>query len=288
MALKLVGNVAGKTVPTLESDGSLKLEATVGEKLELKWLADPDSVDVKEVTLLRGGEPYEVEWPTTGHSGSTSFVLVEGTHSFTCTGKEGDSTTTSTSTPLVVFVAKAADDPVTPKTPEPGVDESAVGEYDKPFAAWTFVAVLALSIVVLVAGLMIVAAIKIPNQAFIELGDNQQVYGTWSERLGSIVAVVTLVVGAIVLLLGVWMGGLETRGRLRDPKLAAEAAKAQTRAGSVDGDAIAAVLEKLRRMRATVAVIAAGALLVLCALWSMTSIASVSLDQPDPAPSATP
>jgi hypothetical protein len=150
------------------------------------------------------------------------------------------------------------------------VNEIAIGEYDARFAY----ASLAVA-----GGLALLFFIVISAAAFaIPLGSVDPSTGgpvdvPFGDRVRVVVALFGLALGGAVALLGAWLAALETRGRLR-----AVIALDPDRGDGLDAlgtdrlDALAAVLEKARRLRGAIAVIAAGAIIVVISVWTVLTL----------------
>lgn len=188
---------------------------------------------------------------------------------------------------------------VTPVTPAPAtdpLDDLKNGLFDKGFTARTGAVALLLALVVVVLTARGVAAVELPARTAV-LTDTEIPFGTFPERVAAIVAISALGLGALVLIVGAWMGLLETRGRLKlVPATTVEVPNAEhvgimdlgTPAGALKDILTSggALMDSFKGMRATAAALFCGAVVVLAALWSVTSVADNST--PTPTTTTTP
>lgn len=147
------------------------------------------------------------------------------------------------------------------------VVEAAPGHFDPTFAAVTGSAAVVVGGAIVVTTIGALTKISLPRPVS-TLMTGQVQAGTFGERIAAGLTVASLGVGALLLAVGGWLGALETRGRLT-VKVTKTAPDARERAGvasaAIGGDIVKG-MEKLTRMRAVVAVLACGTLLIFASL----------------------
>lgn len=162
--------------------------------------------------------------------------------------------------------------PGDPQHDENGSDpvrETSIGGYDKVFTYVLLAIVVVACLAVSWAVWSEIQKISLPNSA----ETDAKLFGTWAERTASIIILVALGAGIVVLLLGSWLAGLETRGRLllQVPVPGNGGSRGEV---SDSLKALAEVLEKLKTVRGSIAVLFVGAVVVGAACWAAASIAT--------------
>lgn len=168
------------------------------------------------------------------------------------------------------------------------VKETSIGDYDKFFTYITLALVaVACSAILWTVG-TVIRRISLPET----VTDDAEVFGTWSERAGSITTLLALGAGMVLLVLGAWLAALETRGRLRLRMTSGGSDKGTPRGADLSASikALAEVIEKFKTVRGSIAVLIAGTFVVAAACWSVASMASERLAEGTDAatPTSTP
>lgn len=131
------------------------------------------------------------------------------------------------------------------------------------------------------------------------VAQGEVINGTFVERFGAYLAVIALMLGVAILTFGGWLAALELRGRLSAAKPTTVSVAAPPGSKELTGfepsvvlEAVGTMAEKLGRVRGTVAVFAAGIVLVVCALAvgaTLIAASAVTADAvPSPSASSTP
>lgn len=140
-----------------------------------------------------------------------------------------------------------------------GVVETSVGEFDPAFAYVTLA----------IFGAAIGAALILLNQnislSLPKLTDVPK-SGTYAERLRTYAVVAAVCAGVFALGVGTWLAALEVRGQLRKTVTVPADAGEETRGLTEE---FSKILDSASKLRGTVAVLVAGVVLLLGALWSV-------------------
>ncbi|MDQ0663385.1 hypothetical protein QFZ35_001883 [Arthrobacter ulcerisalmonis] len=157
------------------------------------------------------------------------------------------------------------------------VRETSIGGYDNIFTYVLLAIVVVACVAVSWAAWSVILRIPLPNSPITD----EKLFGTWAERTAAITILVALAGGLVVLLLGSWLAGLETRGRLH---LKVPVTGNGGPRGEISDSlkALAEVLEKLKTVRGSIAVLFVGAVVVGSACWAAASIATQG-NAPSPA-----
>lgn len=167
------------------------------------------------------------------------------------------------------------DDEETPQR----VLETEIGEYDPEFASLVgALAMVLIAVIIVGAGIAMVSLgiASVPAT----LPDGEVANGTWNQRALALLLFFMMAVGAAILVVGAALAALETRGRLREKEAAAP-----TRAGVPLGD-VSKIVESMRTMRGSIAVIAAGLVIIVFAGGFALGLTSGG-GAPDPEPSTS-
>lgn len=261
-----------KAIKLMASDGTTEANAgqdglrlVVDAGTTVTFTAELEGFDPPPASLELHAGGAEVETFAGEPPSLTATRLVAATASFTA--REPDSGTTSN--PVVVSIKPKPDGGGGGPLGAGGEEESTVveaapGHFDKEFAAITgaAAAVVATAIVLTTVGAL--RNIPLPRPIS-TLTTGQLQAGTFGERIAAGLAVASLGVGALLLAIGGWLGALETRGRLTVTVKTTVASGKRAGFAGVGGDIVNG-MEKLTRMRAVVAVLACGTLLIFASL----------------------
>ncbi|MCK0110938.1 hypothetical protein MWU75_02135 [Ornithinimicrobium sp. F0845] len=258
------GNLRPQDVP---EEGGALLEVLPGTQITLVLAAaapagDEDGTGLADLQWTRGGETWQPP--------DDAVVVEDGEHRVTLTA-EGEvfstyqatatvGTETAQSNTLEVRErAKAA----APDKATESVAEIAVGEYDSAFAKRGFIALVIAVVTVAVFQLIWISEVTVPDTTA-TLTDDQQVMGTFAERMVSRVVLIGATTGIILLLVGAYLAALETRGRLRLPGQA-PAVRVDGVRGTVSDllkDTLEPVLKAMQSMRGMMATLVVGGLIL--------------------------
>lgn len=161
-----------------------------------------------------------------------------------------------------------------------GVTEASLGEYDKDFADKSLVAVGVLAVGGLLLALVIIGAVSLPPAGTNVVGEVTR-DGTFTERVAAMIYAMAAALGVAITLFGAWQAALETRGRL-----STNLKGAPSGSRGPDYDGMTKVLDVVRRLRGTIVVIVAGALIVGLALFFTSRLPAAGL--PSDGPSSGP
>lgn len=279
-----VSVAAGANTPALGSANSTEYTLEVEDEtttFELVATASEAVTSIEWVT--EKGDPITpVGSPVTTTTTSTASFSIAQTGGVYVARAKKSASSSATSAPVKVSKKAAPPDKAVSGK---NVYEVEVGEFSWVFTIITGLISLALAGAVAWVVAEIIFDIKLPN-----LGTHtkdQIPNGTWTERTGSIVILIAAGVGTIVLALGTWFAGLEVRGRLRRPS---KGEKPKTGIAVTKGaldvvTKLPEVLAEAAKLRGTVAVIVAGALILIGALWAATAL---DPENTTPAPQETP
>ena len=158
----------------------------------------------------------------------------------------------------------------TPTATPPGTIQVEPGEWDWAFAVVTGVVVAAATAVALYA-LTRNIHLKLPPKP-----GKSAAAPTYSEALRASVVIGVLCLGVVTVALGVWMAGLEGRGRLRRtvtvtpvPVPVDEGKRGTLTDPSAVLDGASKIIDSASKLRGTIAVLVVGAVLILGTLWSV-------------------
>ena len=128
--------------------------------------------------------------------------------------------------------------------------------------------------------------VKLP-EASATIPKDTIVDGTFAERVTALICLLAAAAGVTITLSGAWQAGLETRGRLqlKLPEPTPAGLDRGPEAEVLEG--VAKILDQARRLRGTIAVIAAGALLVGLAMLFASLWVTSKAPAPSPSASAT-
>ncbi|WP_436500723.1 hypothetical protein [Actinokineospora sp. HUAS TT18] len=246
-----------------ENEDGLSLIVDPGAEIVLTATA-PQGTDAGALELRRGGVHIVDKF---SGSGTEFTVTVKEVGKYTA--KLGD----SESPPVTVTLAEA--EPAPGENEGDTVVEAEVGELDNVFLLLTGIAAA--------VGIAALIALTARHIRFIN-----NLTAAWSEETFAVRSAGQLqfvigMAGVGLLLGGLWLAALETRGRLR----AADRPRVRGMGKEV-GDAAVAVLKTMTRARGTIAVLFVGMVLALAALWAATSMATPDTeDEPKTPPSTT-
>lgn len=164
---------------------------------------------------------------------------------------------------------------------EDSPSEVEIGELDRPFAYVTLAFVAVVTVAIAIAVWSVISRVHLPAANAL-VADGQTVDGMFGQRAGFIGLVVAAGVGAILLVIGAWLASLETRGRLR-VRVSGEQPPKRGIKGPISTDVLNAVekiLDKLRRMRGSIAVVSAGLIIVVLATWGFYQMAAMAPSGP--------
>jgi hypothetical protein len=251
VTLNVAGQPAAATVVTNTPTVLLTAKAEpAGETVNWTWTKDGKAVEgVADATLS-----VQV---------GTQAVVV------TATAKSAADGTSKTSDPLTLepkAATPAANAGAAGEGAGDPVSELAVGEYDPQFAlvAGATLGFLAVLVILLLNGFV---------------ADTHG--GSAAEQLRLVAVTGAMYVGALLLAAGAWLAAIETRGRAR--RVAVSARSAPHRGATAED--VGKVLDAARRLRGTIAVLAAGTALLLGALWT---VGRASIPAPAPAGATSP
>lgn len=158
----------------------------------------------------------------------------------------------------------------TPTPTPPGTIEIEPGQWDWAFAVVTGVVVAVATAVALYA-LTRNIHLKLPPKP-----GKSAAAPTYSEALRASVVIGVLCLGVVTVALGVWMAGLEGRGRLRRtvtvtpvPVPVDEGKRGTLTDPSAVLDGASKIIDSASKLRGTIAVLVVGAVLILGTLWSV-------------------
>lgn len=158
----------------------------------------------------------------------------------------------------------------TPTPTPPGSIEIEPGEWDAAFA-WVTGVVVAVAAAVALYALTRNIQFKLPPTP-----SKSAAAPTYSEALRAIVVIGVLCLGIVSVALGVWMAGLEGRGRLRRtvtvtsvPIPVDEGKRGALPDPAAVLDGASKIIDSASRLRGTIAVLVVGVVLILGTLWSV-------------------
>ncbi len=293
MALTLTAKVGDDP---LEADvtGSMPVAGTA--RVTLLAVSDPADTAMTEVMWTRDGKDWTVDAGDKGIDIDDQAATGTVSRTFTAAGNFVEFGVTATvagasSSATLTLVEKSADDGAG-KDPGPAdgaITEVDIGEMDPGFAYFggVFTAVL---VALLAIGMWLtLRGIALPAEST-TLGPGQVLSGGYGERVSSIVLVLAAFTGIILLVVGAYLAALETRGRLRTVKVTQPDDGDRGPLGDTSDlvvKGLQVVVENLRFMRGTVAVLLTGLLLLGIAMWASVSLASPTVVSPAPAPTST-
>jgi hypothetical protein len=228
------------------------------------------AVTAETVVTLTAKPPNNVtltshQWSKDGTalSGKTDVTLTitageTAYGAYTVSGKD------SAQTAYESITATVKEKPVakTAETEPQGVAEVEIGEYDREFTWLSFGVIIALT----VGGLFF--AFKDLNLRLPGKSDTVTT-GTFAERLRTLAVVVALSLGIVATGFGIWLAGLEVRGRLRArAKLSGPAGLTENdKRGAIDK--ASDIITAASKARGTIAVMLAAVAFIVGALWAV-------------------
>ncbi len=286
VTLLLTANDAAGVANTTDPSGEEALVVAPGATVTLQLVSDRQ---LAKPEWLRDGMPFV---PTTtglkkDRLSATATFTFAGPRAATVTATSVVDGAAVTSNAVRIGPAPVASPRTSPagsgvSEPVDDVLEPKVGEMDPVFAYVTLAVLGVFALVFLIIAWHTVASITLPQVNGVH---HRAAYGSWSERIASIVSILALAVGTVVIFIGAWLGALETRGRLRQRTQTAKLFQSHAAGGLTSAELanLSDILDKASKLRGAIAVVVAGTLIVLCSLWSATSTAATP-----PAPEPTP
>ena len=256
------------------------LEVESGQ-VEFSVTAD---VDLKSVTLKHGTTEQRMTVDPTNMNKATLVVDIstdDDRGAYSATAKQADDTDLAVDGAVEIVVPVKQADPTTPGD----VSQTDLGVFDARFAYLTLALVVILCAGVGFLAWTIAGMVKLP-EASATIPKDTFVDGTFAERATALICLLAAAAGVMITLIGAWQAGLETRGRLQ-LKLAQHTGEPDRGAEAEVLKGVAEILDQARRLRGTIAVIAAGALLVAFAML-FASLSVTNGRAPAPSPSVSP
>jgi hypothetical protein len=258
---QLAATSGGKT--STETEDGWSLTVAPNAKIELIATA-PVGTDAASLTLIRNDADTTDKF-TADPAAPTKFTA-EVEKAGTYAVRLG----TETSVPVTILV----DEPATPGDGD-SVVELGIGELDKVF--------LLVSSIVTAVGIAALVALSARHIRSINNLTDAWTADTFPVRSAGQLQFIVGMAGVGLLLGGLWLAALETRGRLR---AAPEQGVSGRGVGKEVGDAAVAVLKTMTRVRGTIVVMFVGMVLALAALWAATSMANTE-DEPKTPPASS-
>ncbi len=288
MALVLTVQSADGATEVASATADARFPASVGDVVTLTVTATAGE-DLTGVSVTRQENQTPLADPLTAsadgasHTGQLTIAAETFGTYVAATAADRSDAVELTEAPITTPAQPGAN-----QNPEPDTDKPAeleVGELDRPFAYITFFAfVVPVSVAIGWLVWSIVSRVAFPDPGVTSADVGAVIDGTFLERAATMLLLTGAGLGGIVLIAGVWLAALETRGRLR------KAAKPGDTTRGIDTsvvDKIPAVLKAASTLRGTMATIIAGAALVAVAMWGISTLAQKAPAEPAPTPSPT-
>jgi hypothetical protein len=261
----------------------LTLMAEEDTQVQFKLDADGQPFDAPVIKSQGNLQPIEVDIELAPDSKSaTADYKVTAYGTFIAEARIDDSEVTSANGIELTKPAAAQGQSPTGTTDDPP-SELEIGELDRPFAYITLLLVAVLATAVGFAVWSVISRVSLPDAGTTVSGE-EILDGSFGQRIASIVLIVGAGIGGITLIVGAWLAALETRGRLRAPVKGSDAKGVGTSLGAAELNAIAVILDKFRKLRGAIAVVAAGFLILAISMWGANTMAGA---EPAPAPTAS-
>lgn len=266
---------------SINSDGDATKQ-TIGVPKDTKVFLQVDSV-----------KPLEsIQWFAVDDSGTESILTVEEASTPDATDTAASAFVTFDGTPLTIRAKNKKGDSSNDLRIEEGaegdeedpgkVTELAIGEYDGQFAVVSLLLLTALA-----AGVLFIIGQATQLVGFDVLAEKvakAAEIGSWQERSATLAGLIGLAIGTVVIIGGVWMGALETRGRLRGTVKLPSPESTGGRGVEDVLKGVTAILKEAKNIRATVLVLVAGIAIIA---GSMFLASGCQCEVPDPDPSGS-
>lgn len=242
-------------------------------------------VDLKSATLKHDNTSQQMDVDKADKKKATLVVKIQADSdrgAYSATAKQVDDTDLPVEGTVEIVAPRQGADPESPGD----VSQVALGVFDARFAYRTLALVIVLCAGVGFLAWTVVGMVKLP-EASTAIAKDTIVDGSFAERATALICLIAAAAGVVITLFGAWQAGLETRGRLQ-LELPAYAGESGRGIESEALEGLAKILDQARRLRGTIAVIAAGAFLVVFAmLFASLSVTSGRATAPSPSASPT-